>query len=224
MIVIDSREPDSQKALDFFTKMNVEAKIDTLFVGDLLVDNFLVIELKSIPDFIKSIKDQRLIRQRQNMTQYRKKFVIIHGNNDHIYPNGRDSITYVTNHKGEKIRYLITSADKKRMAGFITSLRTKWDTHVDVYPAKIYCWFFAIEAGKKCYEERDYQVVNPIYKSWMTHRHKMLIGADGIGQKLVKILGNHPIAELCKFDEKDFANLNGIGKGTAKKIYNCLHT
>ena len=78
-IVIDPREPHKQDALDYFKKKGLKAEISliNLPVGDYIVNNYSVFELKKDIDFASSLFDGRLLRQVQGMQQFARRFILI---------------------------------------------------------------------------------------------------------------------------------------------------
>jgi ERCC4-type nuclease len=62
-IVIDDRESDSGVVEILRAREDVEIRIERLSLGDYLVDDFLLVERKTLPDLIASIKDGRLFGQ-----------------------------------------------------------------------------------------------------------------------------------------------------------------
>ncbi|MCS7134267.1 MAG: helix-hairpin-helix domain-containing protein [Candidatus Pacearchaeota archaeon] len=85
MIIVDKREKNSLVIAELANR-KVEFKINHLEVGDYLIGDILI-ERKTMTDFINSTFNKRLIKQLQNLKQYPKKLLLIEGPNDEIYKN-----------------------------------------------------------------------------------------------------------------------------------------
>jgi len=85
MLTIDSREPAKVRA-DVKAKvqalMDVDVQVETLPVGDYCWDNEIIIERKTVCDYISSVKDGRIFTQCADMDQYSKSYVFIVGKFD----------------------------------------------------------------------------------------------------------------------------------------------
>lgn len=90
-IEIDYREQNSlvPQSLE---KLNFEPVLKELKVGDYII-NDIVIERKTISDFLSSMINKRLIRQLEELQQYEKKLIIIEGfDNKWLYNGVEDRI------------------------------------------------------------------------------------------------------------------------------------
>lgn len=72
--------------------MGVKIKLHTLTVGDFLLSSRVAVEFKTVPDFVDSIIDGRLLEQLKNLRKYEKPIVIVEGKEDiysmrNIHPN-----------------------------------------------------------------------------------------------------------------------------------------
>ena len=76
-IIIDIREKNSLMASEI-ASLNMEIEFTTLKVGDYIV-NDVVIERKTISDFIGSMLSKRLSNQLEELQQYEKRLLIIEG-------------------------------------------------------------------------------------------------------------------------------------------------
>jgi len=84
-IVIDYREKQSLVAAEL-VKIGFEIEFKELKVADYLV-NDVAIERKTISDFISSMINKRLIKQLEELQQYKNKLLIIEGiDEQEIYP------------------------------------------------------------------------------------------------------------------------------------------
>ena len=79
MILVDDRELKSGICAEL-EKLNVEFKVQRLKVGDYIINGKVFIERKTVPDFIESLKDQRLFKQVATLRQnYKRTIIIIEG-------------------------------------------------------------------------------------------------------------------------------------------------
>jgi len=79
MILVDDRELKSGICAEL-EKLNVEFKVQRLKVGDYIINEKVFIERKTVPDFIESLKDQRLFKQVVTLRQnYKRTIIIIEG-------------------------------------------------------------------------------------------------------------------------------------------------
>jgi len=91
LIYADYREKASgtiKKLIDMGAKINLQ----NLEVGDYLLSDRAVCEIKTVPDFVDSIIDRRLLSQLANLRKYECPFIIIEGMEDlftqrNIHPN-----------------------------------------------------------------------------------------------------------------------------------------
>ena len=79
-IVIDYREKNSLVASELI-HLGCKIEFKQLKIGDYITNN-VVIERKTISDFLTSIINKRLIRQLQNMNQLKNKLLIIEGTDE----------------------------------------------------------------------------------------------------------------------------------------------
>ena len=79
-IIIDYREKNSL-VISELLKLGLETEIKELKVADYIVGD-IAIERKTISDFISSMINKRLIKQLEDLQQYKNKLLIIEGNSD----------------------------------------------------------------------------------------------------------------------------------------------
>lgn len=85
-IIIDNREKNSWLVLEL-RKQGFEIIFKQLKVADYIVKG-VAIERKTVHDFISSMKSKRLLKQLQELQQYKKKLLIIEGIDEHeLYAN-----------------------------------------------------------------------------------------------------------------------------------------
>ena len=82
-IIIDSREQNRiVKATKYFKENKYTVQTGELPTGDYLINNKIVFEFKTWPDFINSITDGRLWNESQKqMENYDIHFIVLHGTN-----------------------------------------------------------------------------------------------------------------------------------------------
>ncbi len=89
-IVIDDREKLIAKILH---EKDIIVDIRRLDVGDFIISKRVVVERKSVPDFVSSIIDRRLFVQLENMKEfYERPIILIEGEEDiysvrNVHPN-----------------------------------------------------------------------------------------------------------------------------------------
>lgn len=91
VVKVDYREKGSQ-VLRELLEQNVNIDLTNLQVGDYLLSKDVVIEFKTIRDFVDSILDGRLLNQARELKQYSKPLIVIEGTDDmysqrRIHPN-----------------------------------------------------------------------------------------------------------------------------------------
>ncbi len=88
MIVVDKRERNSLVLAELIERKQ-EIKLEHLAVADYIVGN-VAIERKTLPDFVSSMLNKRLLRQLEELKQYPKALLIIEGVDDHpLYEFGK---------------------------------------------------------------------------------------------------------------------------------------
>lgn len=94
MLRIDKREPKSmvKKVIKIAKENNIDYEIEVLPVGDYVWDDYVVIERKTIPDFINSIRSGHLETQLLDMEQFPHAFLFISGKFENV-----NFIPYINN-------------------------------------------------------------------------------------------------------------------------------
>ena len=81
-IVIDTREKQAMLARQLMNE-GVKIQLATLATGDYLVSNKCCVEFKTVPDFVASILDGRLLQQTRSLRElYERPLIIIEGEED----------------------------------------------------------------------------------------------------------------------------------------------
>ncbi|MBI4738242.1 DEAD/DEAH box helicase family protein [Candidatus Woesearchaeota archaeon] len=101
-IFVDHREKSSGIPKELL-ELGVELKLETLEVGDYIVSKRVGVEYKTVPDFVDSIIDGRLLNQLREMKQrFERPLVVVEGEEDiytqrNIHPNAiRGMIATIT--------------------------------------------------------------------------------------------------------------------------------
>jgi len=76
-ILVDYREKNSLVSSELI-KLGLEVEFKELKVGDYILKN-IAIERKTVNDFISSIKNKRLVKQLEELQQYKEKLLIVEG-------------------------------------------------------------------------------------------------------------------------------------------------
>ena len=90
-IIIDYREKNSLVVSEL-AELGFEIEFKELKVSDYIVNN-VAIERKTVNDFISSMKNKRLVRQLEEMQQYKNKLLIIEGiDEQELYTDSEERI------------------------------------------------------------------------------------------------------------------------------------
>ncbi len=85
VVYVDSREQNSAIA-DKLSSLGCEVRVKMLDVGDYVLSDAVVVERKTIADFLQSIIDGRLFEQLVSMkSNYEKPLLLVEGNFSRIY-------------------------------------------------------------------------------------------------------------------------------------------
>jgi len=76
-VLVDYREKNSLVYSELM-KLGLEVEFKELKVGDYILKN-IAIERKTVNDFISSIKNKRLVKQLEELQQYKEKLLIVEG-------------------------------------------------------------------------------------------------------------------------------------------------
>ena len=98
-IIIDYREKNSLVA-SVLVSLGAEIEFKELKIGDYIVKD-VVIERKTVFDFISSMKNKRLINQLESLQQYKKKILIIEGVDEQELYNDSEDEERVQFHRKE---------------------------------------------------------------------------------------------------------------------------
>jgi len=122
-IIADYREKGSNVLKELLDK--VDLSLEKLSIGDFLLSGRVAVEYKTVPDFVDSILDGRLLGQLKELTKYEKPIIIIEGIEDiysvrKVHPNSiRGMIATITVSYGIPI---IQTKNSKDTAEYLISI------------------------------------------------------------------------------------------------------
>ena len=128
-VFVDFREKNSLVFAGLYEKKHLDIEVKSLKVGDYVVGK-TCIERKAAGDFVTSIINKRLVRQLEEIKQYKSYFLIIEGDLEEVMFKNKNALrgmilSIVLDHKVP----LIYTRDEKETAEFIylLSKRSKKD-------------------------------------------------------------------------------------------------
>jgi Fanconi anemia group M protein len=210
-IVADSRESKSSVVKSLDTSDNVDLNIkNNMEIGDYIVSDQCVVERKSVQDFHDTITgDRSIFEQIKNMSnEYNKPVLLIEGGHGGLYtknihPNSiRGILASIVSDFGVSI---IESVDEDDTASILQSLAEKEqdnsDSKVNPHGNK--------ETG-----------------SIKSQQEYIVSSIEGIGIKTARELLNEfdDIYSIFNADIEDLENVDGIGEGSANKIYRIIRS
>lgn len=205
-ILVDKREkhPKTEEALKEYFDIN---KIQ-LIVGDyLLCEKEICIERKTAQDFVGSITDGRLVKQRENMIE----------NFDHNY------IIIV----GELLPWQDSNLSDNAIMGMKASLNVKYGIRTIQVPNEEYFAYMVNRIYDK-HQDRNNLSQNKHMQinknSSFDNYQNMLMCIKGVGPGTApKITEQYPsMSELVKAEQDDLTEIDGIGDNTAERIIEIL--
>lgn len=208
VIFADTREQAS-KIIKELTKKEAKIIVKQLDVGDFIVSNEIVIERKTIEDFLTSITDGRLFNQLINMSNnYEKPVLLLEGNIDEIYT--------------------LREIHKNAIMGIISSIATTYRIPIintkDIYESADYIYHIA----KREQEKNEKPIKIRIGKKGLTPEEQqqyILEGFPMIGPQMAKTLLNKfgTIKNIMNTTEKELIQLPNMGEIKAKKLLKLLN-
>lgn len=199
-VSVDYREKGSLVMKELL-KQGINIDLQQLDVGDFALSKDLVIEYKTVKDFVDSIIDKRIIEQARNLSNIRKPVIIVEGEQNiyeqrRIHPNAiRGMIATLTLNFNISI---ITTKDYLDTTNYI-----------------------------KLLAEREY---DPESTRWTPHSAKpttdkelqeyLVASLPGIGSRLAPFLLEEfkTIQNIVNANEEDLKNVDLIGKKKAKRL------
>lgn len=200
LIKADYREKGSQVLKELLNE-DVNINLESLSIGDFHLSENVVVEFKTVKDFIDSIIDGRILGQAKELKQYYKPFIIIQGEEDlysqrRIHPNAiRGMIATLV--LGFKIP-IIQTKNAKDTAGFLIQIAKKEQ----------------LETGN------DWQMHTAKPLNDKEIQEYIVSSIPDIGPKLAPELLKHfkTIKALANASEKELKEIALIGPKKAKRI------
>lgn len=203
-VIVDQRERNAE-LLNSLYDAGVDARIETLDVGDYIISDRLCVERKTVQDFEKSIIDGRLFDQVERMKQYYElPIIVIEGDKDefrlkHNSINGAIISVY--------IRYgipVLASNSPQDTAAIILTMAKQEQNGVRE-PTK--------KNGRHAFSEQEYM-------------ENVVGNIKGVGpvlaRALLKYFGN--INAIASAETKELIKVNKIGKKKAELIHSILNS
>lgn len=214
-VQIDSREQSRIKsASEYYEQQGLEVEVCELEIGDYLFDNKVVFEMKLIPDFVNSIQEGRVFNQAINMAEnYNWTFVIIQGD-EH---SRAKALAMSKNYR--EVTYF-------QYLGAIASLN-RYTTVIESYSPFINEAYYRMWiTAKKCLQDKPIvrkfprKDKNPAF-NWLCYCNYGINSKKA--QAIVDTLQIESLTDLLTVSAKDLLTVEGIGKKTAKNIYEAIH-
>lgn len=200
LIKADYREKGSPVLKELLAE-NIDLDLVNLEIGDYLLSDYVIVEFKTVKDFVDSIIDGRLLNQAKELKQYRSPLIIIEGEEDiysqrRIHPNA--------------IRGMLSAL----MLNFkIPVLMTK-------NPRDTANMLRVIAEREQNKSDKDFQMHTTKPISDNEQQEYVVSSLPGIGARLAPFLLKHfkTIKNIVNADEKDLQDVELIGKKKAKDI------
>ena len=208
-IIIDTRETARiETAAKYFSGQGYSVDTEKLTTGDYLINNTVVFEFKTWPDFMSSITDNRLINESiSQIEEYPYHFVVIHGTN-RDYKHAMDQQGITDKHVTGAIARLLTYTKIIRSTGTLED-----------------CFNLMRVTAEKCLDDKVL-CKNFGTKSINKAFNCLAFCVDDINAKRAKTIVNfldlHTINDVCKLTHADLVKVPGIGDVLASKILEAI--
>jgi Fanconi anemia group M protein len=203
-IVVDQRELDSTIARELSTRDGVRTRLETLAVGDYVLSDRVVVERKTVSDFLDTLlgSDRSLFAQARDASRhYARPVVVIEGDGlyeeRNVHPGAiRGAIASLAVDFGVSVLHTRDEADTTELLSTIaTREQTERDRQVSVHGEK---------AAKTLDEQQEYVVgaiadVGPV-----------------TAQSLLSHLGS--VEAVMTASEEELQEVRGVGAKTAARI------
>lgn len=209
LVEIDNREKHSriENAKEYYSSLNDEVIIKELPFGDYIFDKQVVVEYKTLQDFVKSVQSQRVFNQAiDQSTVFKYHFVI-------IVSTERERRGYFNKlkHTGNSKLYF----DEYKYIGAIARLNTF--TTVIQANNEYEAFTFMRSQARKCLDNKhivkrlEQKTDNPCFNFLMNIKHI----SDVKAELIVKELELETLTDLLEITNNDLQAINGIGSSTA---------
>ncbi len=203
-VIVDVREPAHVRraANEMFPNVNVQM-IDT---GDIIAPGVGVgIERKTVPDFVSSIYDGRLFKQAGRLNDsFPSPYIVVIGDpdlleyNEHINFNPLD--VYST----------------------MGALNARFNVRCILLPNERAAWHFINKVFCDSMKEPIDLRCLEVSKNPGNTMIGIIAQIPGVGPKTAAKIYDHfkpkKVSDLCRLSEKDFCEVDGIGRKTSKNI------
>lgn len=208
MILCDSREPKYCQANGLNIFGPERFRVDTLRIGDVLVDG-AVVERKEVKDLINSAisSDKHLKSQATRMTAFDTRILVIEGSFMKLCQ--------------EDPRY--QKYNSKWFYGLCASLNVNYGIMTFQVPNNEEFWKFIERLAYKIDKKKEIDT-SPIYTPKVTKKNKsvplsQICVVPGINEKIgLSILEKYNPYDLYTTTQKELENINGVGPVLAKRI------
>jgi len=207
IIFVDSREQASNVTKELFEK---ECKIimKPLDVGDYVLSKDVCVERKTVEDFLASMIDGRLFSQMINLREnYEKPLILVEGNMEELYT--------------------IRNMHKNSIIGALTSIALDYNVPIlNTKNAKETAEYLFVIA-KREQIAKDREVAIRVGRKGLTINEQQRFVVEGlplVGPSLARNLLTKfgSIKSIVDASEKELQEVEGLGKGKAKKIKKLL--
>ncbi len=204
-IVVDQRELNSTIARDLSTREGIETRLETLEVGDYVCSDRVVVERKSVTDFVDTLVggERSMFEQVGEMaSHYARPVVIVEGEGDlyeerNVHPNAiRGALASLAIDFDASVLRTTDSSDTADMLAVLTRREQETaDRAVDVHGEK----------GAKTLSEQQEYVVSSIAE---------------VGPVLARNLLDHfgTVEAVITAREADLQEVEGVGAVTAERV------
>ena len=208
-IIIDTRETTRIKsATAYFAKQGYHVDTQKLPTGDYLINNKIVMEFKTWPDFMSSITDNRLFNETiSQMEEYPIHFLVLHGTN-----------------RDYQEAYQHNGLDHSNITGAIARLLT-YTKIIRSTGTLEDCYNLMMVTAEKCLDEKTIcknfgtKSINPAFN--VLSRCVDDINAER-AKNIVNTLKLETIKDVCNLTYDDLIKVPGIGDVLANKILDAI--
>jgi len=205
-IIADHREKTSG-VLKALIDKDADIELRQLEIGDYQLSDRVVVEYKTVPDFVNSIIDGRLLSQLRRLRSWPRPVIVIEGEEDlygirQVHPNAilgmLGTITV-----GYNIPVLFTRTPQETAALFLSIAKKECERTPKEYSGHA-------QKPQTVTEQQEYLVAS----------------LPNVGPSLAKRLLAHftTIAALTNATEAELMAVEKVGKKTAKELHDLLHT
>ena len=215
-ILIDDREKQSRidKAIDYYESNGDTVYVTRLDIGDYIFENQVVMEFKSLTDFVKSVKDRRVFNQAIDQSLNFKYHFIV------VVSTDRQRRAYFNKliHSGWKHGYF----DEDQYIGAIARLNTYTTVIQADYEKQAFKYMRA--QARKCLDNKHIvkrlatKTDNPAFNWLMDIKHI----SDNTAELLVDNFNLFDLESLFALDYHEMQEVKGIGEETAKIVMNSI--